>query len=205
MMHWFAWFNIHWVYYLILAAVLIAGLYVVLLGAPGLWVMVLGTIIYAMVTHFEHAGFKTIFALLLLAGAAELLEFLITGAGAKSVGASRWGLWGAIIGSIVGAIFLTAIVPIPILGTLFGVCLGTFVGALIGELLGGREVGSSLKIGVGAATGRLLGLMSKLFFGAIMLLIVLIAALPSISHAKATAPIPQTQPATVPSQSLTAR
>lgn len=199
---------LHWVWYILLAVVLLGGLYLNLLGLPGLWVMVLGTILYALATHFSYAGSKTIIATLLLAGAAELAEFIITGRSAKRAGASRAGLWGAIVGSIIGGIFFTAIIPVPIVGTVFGVCLGTFLGALVGELLLGSEVGVSFRVGLGAAIGRLAGMLTKLGFGVTILATVLIAGAPpihllSLFHrtSPATAPAPATLPATLPATS----
>jgi uncharacterized protein YqgC (DUF456 family) len=171
---------LEWVYYILLAAVLIAGLYINLVGAPGLWMMVGGTIIYGLATHWRYVGLKSVVAVIAIAGLAELAEFVVAGAHAKRAGASRRGLIGAIIGGIVGAIFFTAILPIPILGTIFGVCLGTFLGAILGEVMGGTQVGSSLRVGVGAAKGRLLGILTKLLFGCILLGTALWTALPPI-------------------------
>ncbi|MDB5355618.1 MAG: hypothetical protein JWN24_2071 [Phycisphaerales bacterium] len=171
---------LEWVYYILLAAVLIAGLYINLVGAPGLWLMALGTIIYGLVTHWKYVGWKSVVAVLVIAGLAELAEFVVAGAHAKRAGASRRGLIGAIVGGIVGAIFFTALIPVPVLGTIFGVCLGTFLGAILGEVIGGTQVGSSLRVGVGAAKGRLLGILTKLLFGCILLGTALWTALPPI-------------------------
>jgi uncharacterized protein YqgC (DUF456 family) len=169
---------VDWIYYFVLAAILIVGLYINLVGAPGLWVMVLGTVVYGLVTRWRYAGLKTVIAILALAGLAELAEFVVAGAHAKRAGASRRGLIGAIVGGIVGAIFFT--IPFPVLGTIFGVCFGTFLGAIVGEVMGGTQVGSSLRVGVGAATGRLLGILTKLLFGCVILGTVLVTALPPV-------------------------
>ena len=117
---------IHWIYYLVLAAVLIGGLYLTLLNFPGLWVMVVATAIYALLTHFADAGLKTLIAILVLAGIAELIDFLAAGAGAKKAGASKRGFVGAVVGGILAGLFLT--ISIPVIGTIIGICIGTFAG-----------------------------------------------------------------------------
>jgi len=184
--------------YLLLAVILLAGLYINLVNAPGLWVMVAATIGFALLTHFKFVGLYTIVAIVVLAGIAEVIDFIASGAAAKKVGASKTGIIGAIVGGILGAIFLT--VAVPIIGTILGVCLGTFLGALVGELFVGSELGSSLRVGVGAVKGRLLGLFTKLLFGCIILGIVLIMALPLPWRNKAAArsPLPPAPATTSP-------
>src|SRR5205807_6907828 len=80
------------------------------------------------------------------------------------------------LAGIVGAIFFT--IPFPILGTIFGVCFGCFLGAIVGEVWGGTEVGDSLRVGLGAAEGRLLGIVTKLLFGCTILIVVAVTAFP---------------------------
>ena len=58
------------------------------------------------------------------------------------------GLLSALLGGVLGGLFLTGLIPIPVVGTLIGILLGTFVGAMGGELVGGKEIGRSALIGV---------------------------------------------------------
>src|SRR5438270_4296801 len=118
-----------WLGFLLLAAVLLAGISITLVNAPGLWVMALATLLYAWLTHFALVGPYTLAVIFLLAGIAEAIDTLASGAAAKRAGAGKAGVFGAIIGGILGGIFLTVSVPPPF-GTILGVCLGTFIGAL---------------------------------------------------------------------------
>ena len=191
-----------WVYYGILFSLLLAGLFLNVLGLPGLWVMVAAAFGYAWATGFGvYLGWQGLLALTLLAALAEVLEFLAGSAGAKKVGGSKRGMVGAIIGGILGAIFFS--IPVPIVGTIVGAVVGTFVGAWVVELMVGKEMGQSVEIGFGAAKGRLWGTLLKLSIGFVMLIVAVVVALPVGAKRNAppllTGTTPGTGPATVPS------
>lgn len=169
-----------WVYYIALFALLLTGLFVNLLGLPGLWLMLASSAAYAWATGWNrHVGWQSLAALLVLAIIAEIVEFAAGSAGAKKAGGSVRGMIGAVIGGLLGGFFLTFLVPVPILGTIVGVCVGTFLGAWAVELLVGKEMDQSLKIGVGAAKGRLVGTLLKSMFGGAMLVVAMITAWPT--------------------------
>jgi uncharacterized protein len=155
--------------YLLLLLCLIGGLCIVIVNLPGLWVMALAAAVYALLTSLALITPKVLLILLSLALIAEIIDFAAAGAGAKRAGASRRGLIGAVIGGMLGAFVFS--LPLPIIGTLAGVCIGTFVGALIGELSIGKEIGQSVRIGANATAGKLVGILFKLSFGALMLVI----------------------------------
>lgn len=170
-------FLYHILLYIVLAALLLTGLALTIMTLPGLWLMVASAAGYALLTHFNFIGWKTLAVLLVWAGIAEVVELTSSGSGAKKAGGGKRGLWGALIGGIVGGIWLSFI-PIPVISTLAGVCLGTFLGAMIGELSAGRRVHHSAWIGLGAAKGRLVGTFVKLGFGVVMLMITLVIGFP---------------------------
>jgi len=103
----------------------------------------------------------------IIAGAAlvaEAVEFVASLGMAKKTGASRLGLWGAFFGGIGGAILLTPLFP-P-LGTLFGGAAGSFAGAALFEFQFAQRQGrESMKVGLGAFFGTLLGRMAKIWLG----------------------------------------
>ncbi|MFH1747127.1 MAG: DUF456 family protein [Planctomycetota bacterium] len=67
-------------------------------------------------------------------------------------------------------------IPILILGSLIGTCGGAAIGAWGFELYGGRELRASVKSGVGAGLGRLTGTLGKVVIGAIIWILVAVAA-----------------------------
>jgi uncharacterized protein len=81
----------------------------------------------------------------------------------------------AIVGSLVGGIVGMAL-PVSIVGTLIGACLGAFIGSPLGDLWAGRPLFPSFEAGWGAAVGRFWGTVSKLVIGAIIVVVLALAA-----------------------------
>lgn len=72
-----------------------------------------------------------------------LIDYLVPFLGAKFSGASKKGLLGAIVGSLIGVV---AFPPL-------GIFIGAFLGAVLGELIGGKETPQAIKAGVGTLIG----------------------------------------------------
>lgn len=168
----------HWIYFLLLLGIDVIGLVLAAFTLPGLWLMLGAAAVYALLTHGAYLGFKSLVALLALALLSEAAEFFLGGSGAKKAGASGWGIAGALLGGLVGGIFLTGFIPIPVVGTIIGICLGSFAGAFTIEVIMGKPVHQSFHIGVGAFKGRLYGIASKLAIGIVMFGITIPAAFP---------------------------
>src|SRR5438309_11351777 len=85
---------------LLLALCCIAGLVLVPLGLPGLWVMVGGVLGYGALTGFRTIGVATIAIVLGLAFLGGLLEWWEGFALTERYGASRRSGWGALAGGM---------------------------------------------------------------------------------------------------------
>ncbi len=186
-----------WAIYLLLLGGLAASLFVALLQLPGLWLMLLLAGGYVWATDGKHMGIGAFIIMLLIAIAAEIIETFAAAHGAKRAGAGKTAMALSIVGAIIGGIFLSFLVPVPVLGTLVGVCLGAFIGAAGGEAIRGGDANQSMKSGLGAAAGRLVGTVVKLGLGFVMVLVAAIAALP-IDRGSAGAPPVASAPATAP-------
>ncbi|QOV88080.1 DUF456 domain-containing protein [Humisphaera borealis] len=167
-----------WLYYAILALLLICGLVLNVLTLPGNWLILLCAFLYGWVTGWAYVGLYTMIALLVLATVGEVVEFLAAGRATSKIGGSRWGSVGAIVGGLAGAIFLTGLIPIPVVGTLIGVLAGTFLGATLGEWIAGKKVYHTIVIGAVATKGRLYGTILKVVFGFVMFIWAMAMALP---------------------------
>lgn len=165
-----------YVYAMLLTLLNVALWFGILFNLPGTWLMVL----FAAILEWWQPG-QFMFSwttLLVAAGLAllgEVLELVLGAAGARQAGGSKRAATLAIVGSFIGGIVGTAL-PVPIVGTLIGACLGAFVGSLLGDLWAGRPLFQSLEAGQGAAVGRFWGTVAKLAVGAVIVIILAIAA-----------------------------
>jgi uncharacterized protein len=151
----------------------VIGLLLDMVGLFGNWI-ILGAVVLAwLATGFDHFGPLGILVMLVLAAAGELIEFLAAAYGASRFGASRRSTVAAVVGCLLGAVVGTP--WFPVLGTLAGACLGAFAGAALNEyLVSHKNPGDAAWSGLGAALGRVGGLVGKFLAG---LLILLVAAL----------------------------
>ena len=90
--------------------------------------------------------------------AVTVLDYVVPAAGARKFGASKFGIWGAIIGMLIGLIFAPPL----------GMIIGAFVGAVVGELMVGKQSLDALKAGWGVFVGVMLGIILKLIASGIM-------------------------------------
>src|SRR5436190_22341138 len=106
-----------WIYYIALLIIALFGVFATILQLPGLWLVVAAVASYAWITNARgYVGTGSLITIILLALAAEIVEFAAGSAGAAKAGASKRAMLGAVIGAILGGIFFTFI-PIPIIGT----------------------------------------------------------------------------------------
>lgn len=144
--------DIHSLYYVLAAVLIVVGLAGVILPAlPGLPLVFVGMLLAAWAGDFQQIGWVGLTALGLLTLLSVAVDFFAALVGAKRVGASRKALLGAVFGTFAGLFFG----PI-------GLFAGPFVGALLGELWHGRELRQATKVGFGTWLGIVLGVVLKL-------------------------------------------
>jgi len=90
---------------------------------------------------------------------ATVLDYVIPAIGAKRYGASKLGVWGSIIGMLIGFFIFPP----------WGMLIGAIIGALAGELAGGKKGKKALRASWGVFVGNIMGIGLKLAFsGAIL-------------------------------------
>jgi len=104
----------------------------VLPGLPGVSLIFLSALLYALLTDFQTVGAAVLAVLFLFAAVAFLTDFFATSYGARRFGASNWGTVGGAVGGISGALVGFLFLGI---GSLLGLILGTIAGVFIGEYL----------------------------------------------------------------------
>ena len=97
----------------------------VLPGLPGVTLIFLSALVYAILTDFRTVGAAVLVALFIFAALALVADFVATSYGARRFGASNWGTVGGAIGGIAGALVGLLFLGI---GSLFGLILGTIAG-----------------------------------------------------------------------------
>jgi uncharacterized protein YqgC (DUF456 family) len=152
----------------------LAGLAMIPLGLPGLWVMVAAILAYGWLTAFHSVGVLTIALVLGLAFLGEIIENWIGFRYAKRYGGSTRSGWGALIGGLVGAVIG---VPVAIIGSVIGAFIGSFAGAALFEYTYSRHAGVATRAGWGAVLGRAAGAAMKIALGLVIALIGVFAVL----------------------------
>lgn len=139
-------------WYVLAAVVIVIGLVGTILPVlPGVPIVFGGMLLAAWADHFAHVGTFTLIVLGVLTLIAVAIDFIASMLGAKRVGASRYAVIGAMLGTVVGIFF-----------SLPGLLLGPFVGALLGELAAGGTVRKATDVGIGAWLGFVVGAVAKL-------------------------------------------
>jgi len=148
----------------------------ILFGLPGTWFMVLFPVLLKWWQPDQYMVSWTVLGVAVgLAVLGEVLDLVLGAAGSRRTGGTTRGAVLALAGSIVGGLMGIAL-PVPLVGPLLGACLGAFVGALFGNLWAGRTLFQSFVAGRGAAIGQFWGTVAKLAIGAIIAVVLAIAA-----------------------------
>jgi uncharacterized protein YqgC (DUF456 family) len=148
-----------------------------IVGVPGTWLMVLTTLLLEWWLP-EQRMFSTgvLIAIAVLALLGEVLELVAGMFGARRGGSTGWGVVGAFLGTIVGGVLGTFVIPLPVFGSLMGACGGAAVGTVACEMWRGRPTEWAMRAGVGAGVGRLGGTIAKLGVGVVMWIVIAVAA-----------------------------
>ena len=81
-----------------------------------------------------------------------LIDYILPIMGAKLYKASRWGIWGSVIGMLIGMIFFPP----------FGMIIGLLVGAIAGEFIAGKNSFDAFKVGAATFVASIIVILIKL-------------------------------------------
>jgi len=125
-------------------------------GVPLTW---LGLLVYALATDFEKISVIAIIVLFVLMAITLTLDFVAPMLGARKYRASIFGVIGAFLGFVVGIIFLG----------IWGIIIGPIIGAFIGELVVKGKPKPAFMSGVGAFIGLIAGTLFKVVLVFVMI------------------------------------
>ena len=126
---------------------------------PGTPLILLAAVVYGLAFGFNRIGSGIYIALGALTLLSLLVDYLTTSLGARSLGASKAGMVGAVLGALFGFA----------LGNLPGLLAGPFLGAFLAETLWGKGAKGSFKAGLGAAVGILGGMVVRFLLALAMI------------------------------------
>jgi uncharacterized protein YqgC (DUF456 family) len=106
-------------------------------------------------------GLPTVIGLGVATVVVTILDYVTPVVGARKYGASKAGVWGSVIGMVVGLFGLLPVGPL-------GMLVGAFVGAWVGEVLVGKEGTAALKAAWGVFIGTVVGVVLKLVVSVVL-------------------------------------
>jgi uncharacterized protein YqgC (DUF456 family) len=138
-----------WILAIAMIAVGVAG--VVLPALPGVVFVFGGILLAAWIDGFTRIGVTTLVILGVLAAVAFVVDYVASAVAAKKAGASKLGLFGAALGTVLG-----------IFTGFIGLLFMPLVGAAIGEYIAQRDALRAGRIGLATWLGLLVGAVLKL-------------------------------------------
>lgn len=123
---------------------------------PGTPVTYGGLLILQLATQPFTTNFLLIWALIIVA--IMVLDNVIPAYGTKKFGGSAYGIWGSILGMVVGIFFFPP----------FGMIIGPLAGAFVGELIGGKTSDRALKSAIGSFVGLFVNILMKVIASGVM-------------------------------------
>ncbi len=140
-----------WLWILAAALVITGFIGVIAPVLPGAPLVLAGLIVAAWAENFAYVGWPTITILAILTALTYVIDAIASAMGVKRVGASKYAVWGAVVGTTIGVFFGLA-----------GILLGPFVGAVAGELIVTRDAKQVGRAGLAAWIGFIVGTIGKL-------------------------------------------
>jgi len=139
--------------------ILFVGVMTTMMGLPGNILIVIAGLSYGYYENFAHIDYAT---LVIIVGAfiiSELIEFVAGVIGARKEKASKRGMVAAFVGTIIGSIGGTMILPV--IGTLLGAFAGAAVSTILAEYSKTKDIKLAKRVGIGVVKGQFVGMVIK--------------------------------------------
>jgi len=143
--------------------VLFAFNLLIFLGVPGSWIALVAILIFDIATGFSTVGWVLLIVMAGIAVAGEVIESVLGLVYVAHKGATKWGVLGAFVGGLAGAIGGSAIIPF--VGSIIFGLLGAFAGAVLFEYVYYRSLDRALRTGFFAFIGKISAMLVKFALG----------------------------------------
>ncbi|MCK9274549.1 MAG: DUF456 domain-containing protein [Syntrophales bacterium] len=135
------------------------GIYCIIFRLPGTLIILIDTVAYASVTHFETIGVAFIAVLAAISLSAEGIDLIGGVAGVRRFPSSKTAFAASLAGGIAGAVILTPVFFV--LGTMAGILLGSMTGLLLVEQIERKKIKALFKERPGIRAGRIVIVLLK--------------------------------------------
>jgi uncharacterized protein YqgC (DUF456 family) len=156
------------------------GLLIIPFGLPGVGLIFVSTLVYALMTDFRAAISMNFFLMLcLLTVVAETADNWLMALGAKKYGASRGAIWLSFLGGVLGGLLVGPLLALILgfLGPFLGAFVGAFLAVFLYEYFRNRQMKLALRAAWGAFLGRMAGILLKMMIGVGMVMVVAYAVI----------------------------
>ena len=125
---------------------------------PGIPMIFAGAWLIAYMEDYMYFGLGTLIALGVLTVISIIIDWVSQTMGAQKAGATKMGLTGALLGTIIGIPF-----------GLVGIFLFPVIGAFVGEMIGHRDMRKAGKVSWATWIGMIAGIAAKLAIAFVMI------------------------------------
>jgi uncharacterized protein YqgC (DUF456 family) len=143
------------IFYIVLLALNVT----IFVGIPGGWIALGAMVVYDIATGFSAVGWKWLIVMVLVLLVGEVIESLLGLVYVARKGASRWGVLGAFLGGLGGAIGGTFVIPF--IGSIIFGLVGAFVFAVVFEYLRYKALDRAIQTGFFAFVGKISAILIK--------------------------------------------
>jgi len=126
---------------------------------PGPPLSFIGLFLLALLKHFSPPLTPILIIILAIVTILVIvMDYIIPLLGAKRYGASKWGVWGSMLGMAIG-----------IFWSPFAMLVGAFIGAVVVEWFAGKKKREALRAGWGVVMGTLFATILRLGVSGVMI------------------------------------
>ncbi len=147
--------------------VLFAFNLLIFLGVPGSWIALVSILIFDIATGFSTVGWVLLVVMAGIAVLGEIVESFLGLVYVAHKGATKWGVLGAFVGGLAGAIGGTVVFPF--IGSIIFGLVGAFAGAVIFEYVYYKSLDRALQTGFFAFIGKIGAMLVKFALGLIII------------------------------------
>lgn len=145
---------------ILFSVIILSGVIMTLIGLPGNLLIVMIGLAYGYYDNFVHVNVIVLISVSLAFVVSECIDFIAGVMGAKKEKASKRSMIAAFLGTVLGGIGGTFILPI--IGSIIGALVGAFAAAALAEYTKKNDKEQAKRVAVSVVKGQIFGIVIKL-------------------------------------------